>query len=71
MTDDDVLNIAKICPQALKLVKSKLDKDGKKYANDNLRLIDDGSWTASVMTNENYVKQLAILEDIAKMDVEE
>lgn len=71
MTDDDVKEIAKICPQALKLVKSKLDKDGKKYASDNLKLVDDGSWTASVMTNENYVKQLAILEDIAKMDVEE
>lgn len=71
MTDDDVKNIAKICPQALKLVKSKLDKDGKQYANDNLRLVDDGPWKASIMTNEDYVKQLAILEDIAKMDVEE
>lgn len=70
MTDDDVLNIARICPQALRLVKSRLDKDGKKYAEDNLKLVDDGSWVASVMTNEDYVRQLEILKKIAEADAE-
>ena len=71
MTDDDVKNIAKICPQALRLVKSRLDKDGKQYAKDNLKLVDDGSWTASVMMNEDYVKQLEILKKIAEVDTDD